>query len=317
MVPASIPSPSQAVWYLGPVPLRAYALAIILGIVIAWWWMDRRYRAKGGPAEVTVDIAMWAVLFGIVGGRLYHVITDYQLYFGPGRNPVRALYIWEGGLGIWGAVLLGGIGVYLTAHRQGLRLLPIADSLAPALLVAQAIGRFGNYFNQELFGGPTDLPWGLEIDAAHLPEGYPVGTTFHPTFLYEALWCLAGAALLVALERKFRLYGGQLFAAYGIVYTAGRVWIEALRIDDAHHILGLRLNVWTSIILFLVSVAAFVVLRRRYLAHPEVDDIWLSAEAEEKYKTTGQSSKEGVSVSGKATPTSASSAEDPAEVDET
>lgn len=309
MVLASIPSPSQAVWHLGPVPIRAYALAIILGIVVAWWWMDRRYRAKGGPADATVDIALWAVLFGIVGGRIYHVITDYQLYFGPGRDPVRALYIWEGGLGIWGAIVLGGIGVYIAAHRQGLRLLPIADSLAPALLVAQAIGRFGNYFNQELFGGPTDLPWALEIDAQHLPQGYDVGTTFHPTFLYESLWCLAGAALLVAIEKKFRLHGGQLFAAYGIVYTAGRVWIESLRIDDAHHILGLRLNVWTSIILFLVSLVAFVVLRRRYLNTPEVDDIWISPEAEVEYKTAGQSSNEADGPIGKGVPTSDASAE--------
>ena len=300
MVPTSIPSPSQAVWYLGPVPLRAYALAIILGIVIAWWWMDRRYRAKGGPAEATVDIALWAVLFGIVGGRLYHVITDHQLYFGPGRDPVRALYIWEGGLGIWGAIILGGVGVYIVAHRRGLRLLPIADSLAPALLVAQAIGRFGNYFNQELFGKPTDLPWALEIDEAHLPSGYDVGTTFHPTFLYESLWCLAAAALLVFAEKRFRLHGGQLFAAYGIVYTAGRVWIESLRIDDAHHILGLRLNVWTSIILFLVSLAALLVLRRRYRNSPEVDDIWLSSEAKEKYEVAAQKAGTPKSGAGKA-----------------
>lgn len=275
MVLASIPSPAQAVWHLGPIPLRAYALAIILGIVIAWWWMDKRYRAKGGPEDVSVDVAMWAVFFGILGGRLYHVITDYQLYFAPGKDPIKALFIWEGGLGIWGAVALGGVGVYLAARRRGLRLAPFADSLAPALLIAQGIGRFGNYFNQELYGRPTDLPWGLEIDPEHIVGDFPAGTTFHPTFLYETLWCFAGAALLVTVEKRLKLYGGQLFAAYGAVYTAGRVWIESLRIDDAHHILGLRLNVWTSIILFLVSIVALLILRRRYNQDPTTNDIWL------------------------------------------
>ncbi|MFT3942650.1 MAG: prolipoprotein diacylglyceryl transferase [Ancrocorticia sp.] len=275
MVLASFPSPAQAVWHLGPIPIRAYALAIILGIVIAWWWMDKRYRAKGGPEEVSIDVAMWAVFFGILGGRLYHVITDYQLYFAPGKNPIKALYIWEGGLGIWGAVALGGVGVYLAAHHRGLRLAPFADSLAPALLIAQGIGRFGNYFNQELYGRPTDLPWALEIDPAHIVGDFPPGTTFHPTFLYETLWCFAGAALLIAIEKRFNLRGGQLFAAYGVVYTAGRVWIESLRIDDAHHILGLRLNVWTSIILFLVSIVALLILRRRYNQDATTDNIWL------------------------------------------
>ena len=195
MIRFSIPSPSQAEWHLGPFPLRAYAIAIILGIVVAWWLMDRRYRKKGGPEDVSVDIAIWAVIFGILGGRLYHVITDYQLYFGQGKNPWRAFFVWEGGLGIWGAIGLGGVGVFIAMRKRGLRMLPMADALAPALLIAQAMGRFGNYFNQELYGKPTDVPWALEIDPAHLVDGYPVGTTFHPTFLYESLWRLAGAGL--------------------------------------------------------------------------------------------------------------------------
>lgn len=286
MVLASLPSPAQAEWDLGPVPIRAYAIIIIVGIFVAWWWMDRRYRAKGGPADVSIDVAVWAVIFGIVGGRIYHVVTDYQLYFGPGRDPVRALYIWEGGLGIWGAIALGAVGVFIALRRRGLRMLPVADSLAPALLIAQGIGRWGNYFNQELYGEPTDLPWGLEIDPAHLVSGYPVGTTFHPTFLYESLWCFAAAAVLVAVEKRAKLVGGQLFAAYGMVYTLGRVWIEMLRIDDAHHILGLRLNVWTSIILFCVATVALIVLRKLYQAHPERNEIWLSDEAREKYESS-------------------------------
>lgn len=280
----SIPSPAQAEWSIGPFPLRAYAIAIILGIVVAWWMMDRRYRKKGGPDEVSIDIAIWAVIFGILGGRIYHVITDYQLYFGEGKDPWRAFYIWEGGLGIWGAIALGGVGVFIAMRRRGLRMLPMADALAPALLVAQALGRWGNYFNQELYGSPTDVPWALEIDPQHIVGGYPAGTTFHPTFLYESLWCLAGAALLVLIEKRFDLVAGQLFAAYGMVYTAGRVWIEMLRIDNAHHILGLRLNVWTSLISFCVAAAALVILRRLYKKNPERNDIWLSQEAREKFE---------------------------------
>ncbi len=283
MILASIPSPPQAVWHIGPFPLRAYAIAIIIGIVVAWWLFDRRYRAKGGPADTTIDISFWAVIFGIAGGRLYHVITDHQLYFGEGKNPIRALYVWEGGLGIWGAIALGGVGVWLGCHRMGLRLIPIADSLAPALLVAQAIGRIGNYFNQELYGAPTTLPWGLEIDEAHLVDGYPVGTLFHPTFLYELIWCLVGAAVLVALEKRFSLRGGQTFAAYVMIYTAGRLWIELLRVDSANTILGLRLNVWTSVIVFIGALIAFLLLTRRLNADPSWNDIWIDDEARESF----------------------------------
>ncbi|MCF2706229.1 prolipoprotein diacylglyceryl transferase [Arcanobacterium haemolyticum] len=283
MLLASIPSPSVGVWQLGPLPIRAYAIAILCGIALAWWIMDRRYRAKGGPSEPTLDIAAWAVVFGIIGGRLYHVITDHQLYFGEGKEPIRALYVWEGGLGIWGAIALGAVGVFIAARRIGLRVAPIADSLAPGLLVAQAVGRLGNYFNQELFGAPTTLPWGLEIDDAHLPVGYASGTLFHPTFLYEMLWCLAGAGLLVVLERRLTLAGGQVFALYIVVYTAGRFWIEGLRIDSAHHVLGLRLNQWTAIIVFLGGIVLFEVLRRRMRAVPSANDIWLNDEARDRY----------------------------------
>ena len=194
--------------------------------------------------------------------RLYHVVTSPEAYFGPGGDPWLALQIWRGGLGIWGGVAFGALGAFLAVKRAGVRFGPIADSLAPALLVAQAIGRWGNWFNQELFGAPTTLPWGLQIDAAHLPAGYPVGTLFHPTFLYECLWNLAGAALIVALERRRRFAAGQLFGMYLMVYTAGRAWIEMLRIDDAHTIAGLRLNVWTSLAVFLLGVALFVLAGR-------------------------------------------------------
>src|SRR3954465_13861229 len=187
----SIPSPSSGVWYLGPVPIRGYALAIILGIVAAIWIGERRWVARGGTPGDVQDLAIWAVPFGLVGGRLYPVMTDHDLYFGEGRSAIEALYVWRGGLGVWGAVAFGAVGVVIGARRKGIRLLPVLDALAPGVLVAQAIGRWGNWFNQELFGKPTDLPWGLEIDADHRPEGYADAATFHPTFLYECVWNLA------------------------------------------------------------------------------------------------------------------------------
>ena len=270
MIFQSIPSPGQGVWHLGPLPVRAYALAIICGILVAWAVLTRRYRAKGGPTELLPDMVVVMVIAGIVGGRLYHVITDYDLYFGEGRDPVSALYVWKGGLGIWGAVTLGGLGAYLMCRHYGLRAGPFGDALAPGLFLAQAIGRFGNYFNQELYGKPTDLPWALRIDDAHRLQGYPPGTTFHPTFLYEALWNAAGAVFLVwlghFLARREGAVGGRLMWAYLMVYTSGRVWIELLRVDEAHRILGLRLNVWTSILVFLIGLAGYVMTSRRHLS---------------------------------------------------
>jgi len=260
----SIPSPGEGVWYLGPVPLRAYAFAIILGIVAAVWIGEKRWVARGGQKGDVTDLAIWAVPFGMVGGRLYHVITDWQLYFPD--NPWASLYVWRGGLGIWGAIALGAVGVIIGARRKGIRLLPVLDAIAPGVLVAQALGRWGNYFNQELFGRPTDLPWALEIDPAFRPEGYFDVATFHPTFLYECLWCLAAFVLVVWADRRFRLGHGRVLALYVMTYTAGRGWIEALRIDDVQmdDVLGLRLNVWTSIVLFLAAAAYFVWSARRH-----------------------------------------------------
>jgi prolipoprotein diacylglyceryl transferase len=267
----SIPSPSDGVWNLGPLPLRGYALCIILGIIAAIWIGERRWVARGGkPGEVS-DLAVWAVPFGLVGGRLYHVITDYQLYFGGDNNPVTALYLWRGGLGVWGAIAMGALGVVIGARRKGIKLLPVLDAMAPGVLVAQAIGRWGNWFNQELFGKPTDLPWGLEIDAAHRPVGYLDVETFHPTFLYEFLWCLAAFFFVVWADRRFRLGHGRVLALYVMAYTLGRGWIEMLRIDDVQlqNVLGLRLNVWTSIILFTAAAIYFVVAGRRHPGREE------------------------------------------------
>ncbi|CAN5608147.1 prolipoprotein diacylglyceryl transferase [soil metagenome] len=252
---ASIPSPAQGVWQLGPLPLRAYALCIILGIVAAVLITERRWVARGGPRGVTGDVATWAVPFGLVGGRLYHVLTSWDRYFGPDGDPVSALYVWEGGLGIWGAIALGAVGAWIGCRLRGVPLPIFADAAAPGIVIAQAIGRWGNWFNQELYGGPTTLPWALEIDPAHRLPGMEDVATYHPTFLYESLWALGVAALVIWADRRFRLGHGRAFALYVAGYTLGRLWIEALRIDPAPLVLGLRLNVWTSIIVFCGALA--------------------------------------------------------------
>ncbi len=263
MIPAAIPSPETGVWNLGPLPVRAYALLIIVGIVVAVWVGNRRWVARGGQSGFVADVALWAVPFGIVGGRLYHVITDNQIYFGPGGSGwAGAVQIWQGGLGIWGAVLGGALGAWIACRRHGIPLPPLGDAVAPGVVLAQAIGRFGNWFNQELFGAPTDLPWGLQIDPANRPPGFELAETFHPTFLYEALWNLAVFGILIWADRRFRMGHGRVFALYVALYCLGRVWIEALRIDPAHTVLGLRLNVWTAVVVGLGAVVYIIISAR-------------------------------------------------------
>lgn len=263
---ASIPSPEQSVWFIGPFPLRAYALCILAGIIVAVWITQRRLEARGGEPGQALDVAVWAIPFGIVGGRLYHVISSPAPYFGEGGNPLDAFKIWQGGLGIWGAVALGTVGAWIGCRRHGVSLLDYADAAAPGVVLAQAIGRWGNYFNNELFGTRTDLPWGLEIhcwdQGAGVATTCPGGTTnilgtFQPTFLYESLWCLLVAVALVLVDRRYSLARGQVFALYGMLYTAGRGVIEMLRSDEANYVLGLRLNVWTSVVVFVGSAFAF------------------------------------------------------------
>jgi prolipoprotein diacylglyceryl transferase len=275
---AYLPSPSRGEWFLGPIPIRGYAFAIILGVVAAIWIAERRWVARGGRRGTAGDVALWAVPFGLIGGRLYHVGTDWQLYFGDGRDPWRALQIWEGGLGIWGAIALGAVGAWIGCRRAGIRLPPFADAAAPGIAVAQAIGRFGNWFNQELYGRPTDLPWALRIDEAHRLPGYEDVATYHPTFLYEALWCLGLALLIVWADRRFQPGHGRAFALYVAGYTAGRGWIEYLRIDPAHEVLGLRLNDWTSLLLFVGAVAYIVISARLRPGREQVVDPRMEAQ---------------------------------------
>ncbi|MBV8932548.1 MAG: prolipoprotein diacylglyceryl transferase [Kutzneria sp.] len=274
MVLASFPSPPQGVWFVGPIPIRAYALFIIVGIIVAIVWGERRFVARGGERGFITDVAVWAVPFGLVGGRLYHLATDWQKYFGPNGNPLGALAVWNGGLGIWGAIALGGVGALIACRRRGVPLTAVADAVAPGIVVAQAIGRLGNYFNQELYGRVTDVPWALEIFNRVDPstgmidpingvaQGGPLFTV-HPTFLYELLWDLAVAGLVVWADRRFRLGHGRAFALYVAGYTAGRFWIELMRDDEATHIFGVRVNVYVAGAVFLGAVIYLVVTRNR------------------------------------------------------
>ncbi|MFF3780531.1 prolipoprotein diacylglyceryl transferase [Streptomyces sp. NPDC001933] len=274
---AYIPSPSTGVINLGPIPLRGYAFCIIIGVFIAVWFGNKRWVARGGRSGTVADIAVWAVPFGLVGGRLYHVITDYQLYFSEGENWVDAFKIWQGGLGIWGAVALGAVGAWIGCRRRGIPLPAWADALAPGLALAQACGRWGNWFNQELYGKETDLPWALKIS-----EGpNRVAGTYHPTFLYESLWCVGAALLVIWADRRFKLGHGRVFALYVAAYCAGRAWIEYMRVDEAHHILGLRLNVWTALIVFVLAVAYFVISAKLRPGREEIVEPGAAEEAAE------------------------------------
>ncbi|MGH3663387.1 MAG: prolipoprotein diacylglyceryl transferase [Micromonosporaceae bacterium] len=272
---AAIPSPDTGVWHIGPVPIRAYSIAIVIGIFLAVWITERRLRRQGAPPGVVIDIAVWAVPFGIIGARLYHVITDAQLYFGPGREPIEALKIWNPGLGIPGALLAGALGAWIGCRRHNIPLSMLADALAPGLPIAQAVGRLGNWFNQELYGRPTELPWALSIDVQHREQGYEQFETFHPTFLYEALWNLGGAALIFWLDRRFKFGKGRAFALYVIMYAVGRFWVESLRIDSANSFLGFRLNMWTAIIALIGGVTYFLLVSgpRQRLAYDDAGNM--------------------------------------------
>ena len=254
---ALLPSPSTGVLHLGPFPLRAYAFCIILGVVAAVVIGERRWVARGGTRGFVTDVATVAVPFGIVGARAYHVITSPAPYL---EDPIRALYVWQGGLGIPGGIAGGFLAAYVLCRRRGVSRTAFADAVAPGVVVAQAIGRLGNWFNQELFGRPTTLPWGLRIDPGNA-DAVAGAVAYHPTFLYELLWNLGVAALLVWADRRWRLGGGRVFALYVAAYATGRIWIEALRIDVANTVLGLRLNIVVMAVLLLGAVAYLVVRR--------------------------------------------------------
>jgi prolipoprotein diacylglyceryl transferase len=267
---ASIPSPSISSFQLGPFVVHIYALCILLGIVIAIWIANRRLVKRGGESGVAIDIALWTVPFGIVGGRLFHVLTHLGDYFYAGADLSAIFRVWEGGLAIYGAILFGLLGAWIGSRVAGVRFWSFVDAVAPGVLLAQALGRWGNYFNQELFGTPTNLPWGLEIDSSNpaYPVGLPAGVLFHPTFLYESLWSIAGVILLLNLDKRFELRWGKMFALYIAFYSVGRIWTESLRLDPSEVFLGLRTNIWSALA---GIVAAIVIWRVQSRRHPGLE----------------------------------------------
>jgi prolipoprotein diacylglyceryl transferase len=257
---AFIPSPKHGIVNIGPLPLHAYGLMLAIGVLVATKVAETRWARTGRDPKEFGAIVVPVVIAGVVGARIYHLFTGYKWSDG---GFIGTFEIWKGGLSIWGAVGGGLIAVYVLARRRKLDTLMLVDVIAPGVVLAQAIGRWGNYFNQELFGRPTTLPWGLEIDLAHRPPGFTQYATFHPTFLYESLWCLLVFGTLLLVERRFALKRGQVFALYVAMYTFGRIWFEALRIDDATRIFGVRFNLLLSIVLCVFGTVWFVWLGRR------------------------------------------------------
>jgi prolipoprotein diacylglyceryl transferase len=275
---SSIPSPDISFFMVGPLKIHFYALCILTGVVAAILIADRRLVARGATSGLALDISLWTLPLGIVGARIFHVVTHSGDYFYPGADLTAVFRIWEGGIAIYGGLIGGAIGAWIGTNRAGLKFWSFADAIAPGILLAQAIGRWGNYFNQELFGLPTTLPWGLEIDKANpaYPAGLAEGTLFHPTFLYESLWSLTGVAVLLLLEKKFNLRWGRMFGAYLVVYSLGRLITENLRIDPSDIILGLRTNVWSALAGIAVG-AGIIYWQKRQHSEPEASVFRASA----------------------------------------
>lgn len=274
MTLAYIPSPTISQFSIGPVTIHIYALCILMGIVLAVWITTTRWKKLGGNFDQVLDITLVSVPAGIIGARLYHIITTPERFFGPDGDWAEMFRIWNGGLGIWGGVLFGALAAWAWCRHKHYPMALLADAIAPGLLVAQAVGRLGNWFNQELYGTPTTLPWGLKLNMegtaiGHSEQCYdgatcPSGTLFHPTFLYEMIWNLIGAAIIVYIGSKAmkKLKAGSLFAVYIMWYTLGRTWIESLRIDYAHEFLGVRINVWVSMAVFVLGAVSFIVVQQ-------------------------------------------------------
>jgi prolipoprotein diacylglyceryl transferase len=265
---AYIPSPSRGVWHLGPIPVRAYALCIVLGVIVAVWLTNRRYVAAGGRRGLVLDVATWAVPLGLTGARLYSVLTDYELYFGPRRDWVTVFKVWDGGIGMPGGLVLGFVGAWIACRRAGVPLGPVAGAAAPCIAIDQAVGSWSNWFNQQLYGRPSTLPWALEISPAHRITGYESFATFQPAFLYMCVWDLLVAALVLWAARHFALPGDRAFALYLTAYSAGMFVVQTIRIDFSHQIFGLRLNEWVALLAF--AGAAWYLYRTRR-ARPEPD----------------------------------------------
>ena len=262
----SIPSPAIQYFDLGPMRIHIYALCILLGIALATWITDTRLSRRGAERGVVLDIILWAVPLGIIGARFYHVFTHPSDYFYEGADLLKVFYIWEGGNAIFGSLLGGAVGAWIGCKQTGIRFWSFADALAPAMLIAQATGRLGNYFNHELFGQPTTLPWGLEIESTNpaFPAGLPDGTLFHPMFLYEIIWNVLGAIIIIVLERKIYLRWGKAFGVYLIWYGIGRSIFETYRLDSSETFLSIRTNVWAALLAVVVGVLIIVIQNRRH-----------------------------------------------------
>lgn len=270
ILPFSIPSPDVSFLQIGPVRIYFYALWILLGIVAATIWTSRRLTKRGAESGVAIDFMVWSVVLGIIGARIYHVLSHFGDYFGAGKDIWKVFAIWEGGIAIFGAMIGGVLGALIASRLTGVRLWSFTDALVPGLLLAQAFGRLGNWFNHELFGGPTTLPWGLEIASSNpaFPVGLPEGTLFHPTFLYEMLWNLLGIVVLLAIEKRLQPRWGMMLGMYFIWYGIGRAFVESIRVDPSLIILGLRTNVFTALVAIVAGIVLILIQRRR---HPGIE----------------------------------------------
>jgi len=253
-----IPSPPISYFQLGPLTIHIYALCLIAGIGVAWVVGERRWQARGGAGEKFENAVLWAIPIGIVGARIYHVLTHLGDYFGPGRDPWSVFFIWEGGIAIFGAIGFGALGAFIGCRRQGIRMSSLADCLAPGIAFGQAIGRFGNWFNQELYGWPTTAPWGLEIDPAHRVPGFEQYATFQPMFAFEAIWDAFCGVTLLLVDRRFKPGRGKLFALYAALYGFGRSFTEGVRLDYSYDTFGpIRFN---QAVAMLICLAGLIVL---------------------------------------------------------
>lgn len=296
ILPLSIPSPGIQYLQLGPLRIYFYALCILVGIVVAAIWTARRLGQRGGERGAVVDFLVWSVVLGIIFARFYHVVTHWGDYFGLGKNPLEVFAFWNGGIAIFGALIGGALGVLIASKITGIRFWSFADALVPGLLLAQACGRLGNWFNHELFGGPTTLPWGLEIESTNpaFPIGLPEGTLFHPAFLYEIIWNVLGIIVLLAIERRFKPRWGKFFGMYLVWYGIGRFFIESLRVDPSLTILWWRTNEFTALLAVLLGIIIIIVQQRRHVgiettvyrpgrSHPQDDVDTRTADPEKFY----------------------------------
>ncbi|KAA8827367.1 prolipoprotein diacylglyceryl transferase [Bifidobacterium tissieri] len=307
---ASIPSPTFSEFHIGPLTIHMYAICILIGICLAVWILTTRWKRYGGTFDQVLDTTLVAVPSGLIGARLYHCITTPSAYFPPTGNLINIVKVWEGGMAIFGGILFGALGAFLWCRHKKYPFALLADALAPGLMVAQAVGRLGNWFNQELYGKPTTLPWGLALNDADAigktqvcydGQPCPVGTLFHPTFLYEMIWNLVGAALIVAIGRRLMgtLKAGQQFAMYLMWYGLGRTWIEMLRINYSTIILGLRINVWTAILVFILGGVLFVLLWRKGSDTAALSRHLVEVTAEERERMAAEQSVEKASGNGR------------------